>query len=159
MAQDVNYLQQLLNVLNSGVVREERVESEQRDESRLFSSAVSTLLTNGLRAYINYNYGSQPQSSFLETFFSYYSYSNDSNEDNEDNEENKENNVANEYRGVVTRIENLEPGENRVCSICLEDFTKDSQITITPCKHEYHLSCMEQWYHRNQSCPVCRSRV
>jgi hypothetical protein len=157
MAQDVNYLQQLLNVLNSGVEREARVESVQRDESRIFSSAVSTLFANGLRAYINYNYGAQPQSSFLETFFSYYSYDNDANDNND--MENNENNDSNEYRGVVTNLDNLEPGENRVCSICLEDFTKDSQITITPCKHEYHLSCMKQWYCRNQTCPVCRSRV
>jgi len=155
MAQDVNYLQQLLNVLNSGRDRDERVEYVERDESRIFSSAVSTLLTNGLRAYINYNYSAQPQTSFLDTFFSYYSYSNDN-----DDDENKENNDdTNEYRGVVTSLSNLEPGENRCCSICLEDFTKDSQITITPCNHEYHLSCMKQWYCRNHTCPVCRRGV
>lgn len=162
MAQDVNYLQQLLNVLNSGIEREARVESIERDESRIFSSAVSTLLTNGLRAYINYNYSAQPQSSFLETFFSYYSYNNDNHNDHNDHnddDENKENNDTNEYRGVVTNLSNLEPGENRCCSICLEDFTKDSQITITPCNHEYHLDCMKQWYCRNHTCPVCRSGV
>lgn len=161
---DYDYLQQLLSVLNNNRLQErveERIENIE-NQSGIFSNAISSLVMNGIRSYISYNYGIQRSSSFLETFISYYI--NENNHNNENNNENNQNNMNNEanndeYKGNVFNMEDLEPGEYKDCSICFEEFTKDSQIIITPCNHVYHLNCINQWYHRSHTCPVCRGEI
>jgi hypothetical protein len=162
MSHDVYYLQQLLSILNRDRVPERVVESDERivnSQSRIFSNVVSSLVTNSIRAYINQN----SQSSFLETFLGYY-INDDSNENsnynfNEDVKENVDNVNANEYRGMVIRMDDLAPGGNKECSICFDEFTADSQIALTPCNHVYHLGCINKWYCRSPSCPVCRQEI
>ncbi len=154
---DYDYLQQLLSVLNNNSLRQERVEERIENienQSGIFSNAISSLVTNGIRAYINYNYGIQRSSSFFDTFIRYYI-------DNSQNNQNSQNDEANidNYKGNVFNMEDLEPGEYKDCSICFEEFNKDSQITITPCNHVYHLNCINQWYHRSHTCPVCRGEI
>ncbi len=44
------------------------------------------------------------------------------------------------------------------CSICLEDFsTYDDIKTLDICKHKYHTECINQWFSRNVTCPLCRN--
>ena len=156
-----DYLQQLLSVLNSNHIQERVEERIENTESRIFTNAISSLLTNGIRAYINYNYGVQRSSSFLDTFISYYINVNDENKENNENNSSNDNEykVNNDYNGNVFRLDDLEPGEYKDCSICFEEFTKDSQIVITPCNHVYHVVCINQWYHRSHTCPVCRGSI
>ena len=51
----------------------------------------------------------------------------------------------------------------RKCSICLEEYNKQTEIRIGvlfPCYHTMHYSCLQQLYRRNKSvdivCPLCR---
>jgi hypothetical protein len=39
------------------------------------------------------------------------------------------------------------------CNICLENI-KD--ITYLPCSHGFHDMCINQWFEKSLSCPVCR---
>ena len=177
MSNDVYYLQQLLNILNRDRVPERVVESEERvnNQSRIFSNVISSLVTNSIRAYINQN----NQSSFLETFLGYYINDDtnanvnananananvnanvNANEDMKENENVNSNVVnANEYKGMVVRLDDLVPGGNKECSICFDEFAWDSQIALTPCNHVYHLGCINKWYCRSPSCPVCRQEI
>lgn len=41
------------------------------------------------------------------------------------------------------------------CPICLERFTLDNPAIIVPCKHGFHLQCLEAWRQRSADCPVC----
>jgi hypothetical protein len=50
--------------------------------------------------------------------------------------------------------------ENTACSICLEDFEEGETLRLLPCKHAYHLECVEPWLCSQQaSCPLCKADV
>lgn len=44
------------------------------------------------------------------------------------------------------------------CSICLDDYNDDDQIKILPCKHNFHVDCVDPWLKKNFTCPECRQR-
>jgi hypothetical protein len=46
-----------------------------------------------------------------------------------------------------------------VCSICLDDFKLNHEIGTTECEHIYHKDCLNTWYDRNSSCPMCRKYI
>ncbi|XP_051120277.1 E3 ubiquitin-protein ligase RHF2A-like [Andrographis paniculata] len=41
------------------------------------------------------------------------------------------------------------------CSICLEVFSDSDPLTLTTCKHEFHLQCILEWCQRSSQCPMC----
>ena len=41
------------------------------------------------------------------------------------------------------------------CAICLEDLKHN--LIITPCKHQFHRTCLEKWI--KNSCPLCRRKI
>lgn len=42
------------------------------------------------------------------------------------------------------------------CIICLELFTKNDNISIiNKCGHYYHAKCLDLWFKRKESCPLC----
>jgi len=61
-----------------------------------------------------------------------------------------------------------------LCAICLErlkgsiassiisvakNFNKTHQMILTPCKHEFHLTCLTEWLNSKLECPYCRTEV
>ena len=48
---------------------------------------------------------------------------------------------------------------NEVCSICLEKFTQNEEISLLTCKHQFHKQCVEKWFKKDTSCPICRQSV
>tara|TARA_B100001093_G_scaffold500131_1_gene550240 strand:+ start:4565 stop:5110 length:546 start_codon:yes stop_codon:yes gene_type:complete len=42
------------------------------------------------------------------------------------------------------------------CSICLENFTNESNVINLDCNHLFHRDCIIQWFRRHSTCPVCR---
>tara|TARA_B100001758_G_scaffold36350_2_gene27638 strand:- start:706 stop:1149 length:444 start_codon:yes stop_codon:yes gene_type:complete len=40
------------------------------------------------------------------------------------------------------------------CSICLDDSKKNIKTLL--CGHEFHQSCIEEWFKVEQTCPLCR---
>ena len=51
--------------------------------------------------------------------------------------------------------------QNRdVCPICLEEFHYGDIVKILPCKHVFHMSCLDPWFlEQNASCPVCKKGI
>lgn len=46
-----------------------------------------------------------------------------------------------------------------ICTICNDQFDHKSIITVTPCGHAYHESCISQWFKNRSNCPKCRTTV
>ncbi|QDZ18700.1 RING-type domain-containing protein [Chloropicon primus] len=42
------------------------------------------------------------------------------------------------------------------CCICLEEYDSTSKLTRLPCKHWMHSECIEKWFNRDVTCPLCK---
>jgi hypothetical protein len=46
------------------------------------------------------------------------------------------------------------------CHICLTEYEDGEQIRTLPCKHEFHLQCVDKWLKEiHRVCPLCRGDV
>ena len=46
------------------------------------------------------------------------------------------------------------------CSVCIDDFADDADITVLPCSHAFHSDCIVPWLTERQSkCPLCKFDV
>ena len=45
----------------------------------------------------------------------------------------------------------------RSCPICLERFGSDNPAKVLPCRHAFHVQCIESWRQRSRQCPMCQS--
>ena len=45
------------------------------------------------------------------------------------------------------------------CSVCLLNFTHDSDITITICNHIFDKECITEWSRYKKECPICRNEL
>jgi hypothetical protein len=44
------------------------------------------------------------------------------------------------------------------CAICIEDFENGDQLRLLPCKHWYHVECIDPWLTtKSSSCPLCKT--
>lgn len=42
------------------------------------------------------------------------------------------------------------------CLICLEYYEEEENVKILPCIHYFHKGCIESWFTRGRTCPVCK---
>lgn len=43
------------------------------------------------------------------------------------------------------------------CCVCLEDYKKGDDLSVLPCKHKFHKSCLEPWLVKcTAACPICK---
>ena len=45
------------------------------------------------------------------------------------------------------------------CAICLQEFENDNEVYQLECHHIYHKSCLDQWFSRQNSCPLCKNNI
>lgn len=45
------------------------------------------------------------------------------------------------------------------CAICVEDYVVAYRVRTLPCKHYFHVKCIDPWLERNASCPTCRAVI
>ncbi|MFS7914681.1 putative transcription factor C2H2 family [Helianthus anomalus] len=46
------------------------------------------------------------------------------------------------------------------CALCLSEFENGEMGRILPnCKHCFHTACVDMWFYKNSTCPLCRTRV
>ena len=50
------------------------------------------------------------------------------------------------------------PGQNVRCPVCLLG-VRHGGVAIHKCGHVFHGRCIEMWFGRDRSCPMCRTRV
>ncbi|EGD87323.2 hypothetical protein H112_05862 [Trichophyton rubrum D6] len=50
--------------------------------------------------------------------------------------------------------------ENKAeCSICMDNVELDTEVTMLPCKHWFHESCITAWLNEHDTCPHCRQGI
>jgi len=50
--------------------------------------------------------------------------------------------------------------EPQECAICLEDYADEDELRILPCKHEFHITCIDSWLTtRKKFCPICKRDI
>ncbi|KAG0054415.1 hypothetical protein BGZ83_011315 [Gryganskiella cystojenkinii] len=49
------------------------------------------------------------------------------------------------------------PEEN--CTICLDAYEVLDRLRPLPCKHAFHVDCIDTWLRNNAQCPICRQEV
>lgn len=45
------------------------------------------------------------------------------------------------------------------CPICMCELGEDDYIYNITCHHMFHIECLEQWYMRRNTCPVCKQNI
>ena len=75
-------------------------------------------------------------------------------------------NQADQTTGLTRlQIDNLplrffeEEDADKICTICLTEYTEGNMLRILPCSHEYHYQCIDQWLEEHSNCPICRGPV
>ena len=56
----------------------------------------------------------------------------------------------------ISSITPRDKQDGAVCSVCLGEFDFNSAVRKTLCNHLFHASCIDEWAHKNLSCPICR---
>jgi ribosomal protein L34E len=41
------------------------------------------------------------------------------------------------------------------CAICFEEM--EGEVALLRCKHVYHTACIDRWFAKERSCPICRT--
>ena len=56
----------------------------------------------------------------------------------------------------VNAPEDLAPGVDSTCIICLEEIKQAKKLK---CGHIFHLNCLRRWLEQNIQCPTCRDKI
>ena len=63
------------------------------------------------------------------------------------------------YRCRKTILRRSNKCKNDMCPVCLEAYNDGDAIVLCPCKHGYHLHCLEGWLKVKSICPLCKRSV
>jgi hypothetical protein len=85
-------------------------------------------------------------------------YNNDNdNDNNNDNDNDNEQTLLPDTSQIKKEIIKFtEEMNDKECSICLEEFKKDEELTEIECNHYFHSECINDWFKSNGTCPLCR---
>ena len=53
---------------------------------------------------------------------------------------------------------NGRPSKNKDCAICKNDDSKEECIMLKFCNHSFHQNCIDKWFEKNKTCPICRKK-
>uniref|UniRef100_H2YPU2 RING-type E3 ubiquitin transferase n=1 Tax=Ciona savignyi TaxID=51511 RepID=H2YPU2_CIOSA len=59
----------------------------------------------------------------------------------------------------IVVIHQSNAGDERQCSICMEEFKEHAKATELRCSHVFHVSCITPWLDLHSTCPICRKPV
>lgn len=53
----------------------------------------------------------------------------------------------------------LGPEHTAECSICMDEVNLGEEVTVLPCKHWFHHTCVSAWLNEHDTCPHCRKGI
>eukprot|EP00696_Hemimastix_kukwesjijk_P007557 gnl/Hemi2/1955_TR699_c0_g1_i1.p1 gnl/Hemi2/1955_TR699_c0_g1~~gnl/Hemi2/1955_TR699_c0_g1_i1.p1 ORF type:complete len:485 (+),score=89.42 gnl/Hemi2/1955_TR699_c0_g1_i1:114-1568(+) len=60
----------------------------------------------------------------------------------------------------TTESKSLEKRDgDQTCVVCMSDLKLGEKVRVLPCKHFYHVECIDEWLRRNKTCPVCKHPI
>ncbi|ERN20675.1 hypothetical protein AMTR_s00070p00189230 [Amborella trichopoda] len=68
-------------------------------------------------------------------------------------------NIISSLPSIVFRPASANDGNLDQCAICQVDYEEGEALVNLPCKHAYHLECINNWFQINKVCPVCNKEV
>ena len=45
------------------------------------------------------------------------------------------------------------------CLICLDEFNQGQHLTVIKCGHLYHTPCLNTWFLKKKTCPLCDEQL
>mmetsp|Transcript_15334 Transcript_15334/g.39028 ORF Transcript_15334/g.39028 Transcript_15334/m.39028 type:complete len:232 (+) Transcript_15334:294-989(+) len=52
-----------------------------------------------------------------------------------------------------------EESQPQVCLICFDPLESYPSVKVSPCRHSFHGKCIETWIEKQNTCPLCRTRI
>ncbi|KAI5181391.1 hypothetical protein NEOKW01_1585 [Nematocida sp. AWRm80] len=49
--------------------------------------------------------------------------------------------------------------KDALCSICLTPYAVNDKIRKLPCKHHFHMPCIDEWFGIDDVCPLCKQPI
>lgn len=62
-------------------------------------------------------------------------------------------------RVYTTLVKTISESRDEVCSVCLCDYTAGDRIRELHCQHTFHSGCVDAWFNKSLTCPLCRKAV
>ena len=60
-------------------------------------------------------------------------------------------------KSIKKKLKKMKMGRTkRTCAICIQGFEKDQVIYKLPCGHIFHKHCLDPWFEKKSTCPICR---
>ncbi|KAL7158648.1 hypothetical protein ABFS83_02G158300 [Erythranthe nasuta] len=73
--------------------------------------------------------------------------------------------IQESFGGIITECntdsptEHVLPLEDAECCICLCAYEDGAELRELPCRHHFHLPCIDKWLHINATCPLCKFNI
>lgn len=70
-----------------------------------------------------------------------------------------------EKRELIALLAEAGGSSSTSCSICFEDYCRGDAVRVLPCKHRFHIECIDKWFYsstdytRPPACPLCNAEL
>ena len=58
-----------------------------------------------------------------------------------------------------TTLKSFDDIKDKTCAICMKDYEIKDKLLSTPCNHDYHLTCIRDWFRVKDTCPICKFKI
>ena len=71
------------------------------------------------------------------------------------------NGLTEEQINNIPKVEWTSEMDTTLCSICIHNYEVDEELYILPCNknHLFHKHCLNCWFERHDTCPMCRFKI
>jgi len=57
-------------------------------------------------------------------------------------------------------MKKMKENDPETCAVCIDDFKDGDKLRVLPCRHEYHVECIDLWLTtRKRFCPICKRSI
>jgi len=57
-------------------------------------------------------------------------------------------------------MKKMKENDPETCAVCIDDFKDGDKLRVLPCRHEYHVECIDLWLTtRKKFCPICKRNI